>query len=337
MSSSGADVRIVVPDLISPSYFPALAAVELGCLERMGVRAELSLLFPVTDAVEALRAGEVDVVAGAAHTLFHGSGDELDVCLLGALSHRTYWFLVLAPGLGMESWDDLSSAEGLRIAAAPGPDAALRHALDLAELGPDAVELVPVPSIPELGPSFGVQAARALERGEVDGFWANGMGAELAVREGIGRVVVDARRSLQPPGLSRYTFAALMGRRADEQDERVLATVAALVEAHEMLRGDPHGAASQVAGALFPPLEASLAGGLVERDAPFYEVAIEPSEVSDLSSFARAMGFTTVEGSFDDVVSRAARPLWRGGDRQVPGGGPGSGSIGRAAVSRSSS
>ncbi len=309
MSSEG-PLRIVVPDLISPSYFPALAAVELGCLERRGFEADLSLMFPVTDAVAALRAGEVDVVAGAAHTVFHEAGDDLDVCLMAALSHRTYWFLVLRSDLEIQVWDDLPRAMGLRIAAAPGPDAALQLALERADVGPGSVELVPVPSIPELGPSFGVQAARALQRGEVDGFWANGMGAELAVREGIGRVVTDARRSLQPPGLSHYTFAALMARRADEHDEGVLATVGALVEAHEILRRDPNAAGSQVAGRLFPPLEASLAGELVARDAPFYEAAIEPSEVSDLSAFARAIGSTTLEGSYDQVVSSAARALW---------------------------
>ena len=42
--------------------------------------------------------------------------------------------------------------------------------------------------------SFGLLAAKALEEGKIDGFWANGMGAEVAVRSGVGTLVLDARR-----------------------------------------------------------------------------------------------------------------------------------------------
>ena len=44
--------------------------------------------------------------------------------------------------------------------------------------------------------SFGVFAARALESGEIDGFWANAMGAETAVSRGVGRVLIDVRRGV---------------------------------------------------------------------------------------------------------------------------------------------
>jgi acetyl esterase len=43
-------LRVAIPDLISPSYFPAIAAVELGCFKQQGFDAELSLLYPVTNA-----------------------------------------------------------------------------------------------------------------------------------------------------------------------------------------------------------------------------------------------------------------------------------------------
>ena len=41
-------MRIAVPDLISNSYFPAVAAVELGCLRDEGIDATVELLFPVS-------------------------------------------------------------------------------------------------------------------------------------------------------------------------------------------------------------------------------------------------------------------------------------------------
>jgi len=54
------------------------------------------------------------------------------------------------------------------------------------------VNLLPVPAT--AGVSFGLAAARALEKGAVDGFWANGMAAEIALRGGFGTLVIDARR-----------------------------------------------------------------------------------------------------------------------------------------------
>jgi hypothetical protein len=59
------------------------------------------------------------------------------------------------------------------------------------------VRIVGVPGASEPGVSFGVAAAKALEDGELDGFWANAMGAENAVRGGVGKVVLDVRRG--PP------------------------------------------------------------------------------------------------------------------------------------------
>ena len=48
-------MRIGVPDLISNSYFPAIAAVDLGAFKAEGLDAEVELLFPVPKAMEALR------------------------------------------------------------------------------------------------------------------------------------------------------------------------------------------------------------------------------------------------------------------------------------------
>ena len=43
------------------------------------------------------------------------------------------------------------------------------------------------------GTNFGLAAATALERGEIEGFWANGVAAELAVVGGFGTVVLEHR------------------------------------------------------------------------------------------------------------------------------------------------
>ena len=40
-------MKIAIPDLVSPSYFPAEAAVELGCFAAHGVEAEIELISPV--------------------------------------------------------------------------------------------------------------------------------------------------------------------------------------------------------------------------------------------------------------------------------------------------
>ena len=60
-------MRIAVPDLISNSYFPAVAAIELGYFKAEGLDAELRHVFPIPRAMAALRDGEVDFVAGPAH------------------------------------------------------------------------------------------------------------------------------------------------------------------------------------------------------------------------------------------------------------------------------
>jgi len=62
-----AAMRIATPDLVTNSYFPALAAEELGVYREEGLEAHVELL-PSLEAVSALRDGGVDFVAGGAHT-----------------------------------------------------------------------------------------------------------------------------------------------------------------------------------------------------------------------------------------------------------------------------
>ena len=101
--------------------------------------------------------------------------------------------------------------------------------------------------------SFGVAAAKALEEGKLDGFWANGMGAEVAVRNGTGTLVLDARRGDGPAAARDYTFPALVTtqRRIDEEPDTVAAAVRALVRAQQALKEEP-GRATEVGRKLFP-------------------------------------------------------------------------------------
>ena len=56
-------MKLAVPDLISNSYFPAVAAVELGLFARQGLDVSLELIFPVDKSYRALRDGALEETA----------------------------------------------------------------------------------------------------------------------------------------------------------------------------------------------------------------------------------------------------------------------------------
>ena len=139
-------MRIAVPDLVSNSYFPAVAAIELGFFQAQEIDAELEMVFPVGRAMEALRDRSVDFVAGPAHATLSAFPGWEGARLLVALSQHTFWLLVLRSDLGVQP-GDVAAVKGLRIGAAPGPDVALRRLLAEAGVDParDNVTLAPVP------------------------------------------------------------------------------------------------------------------------------------------------------------------------------------------------
>jgi NitT/TauT family transport system substrate-binding protein len=71
-------MKLAIPDLISNSYFPALAAAELGFFVAEGLAVSVELINPVDRAYQALRDGEVDFVGGAAHAVAHKSSRVLE-------------------------------------------------------------------------------------------------------------------------------------------------------------------------------------------------------------------------------------------------------------------
>ncbi len=305
-------LRVAIPDLVSPSYFPAIAAVELGFFKQEGLDATIELLFPVTRTYEELRDGKLDFVAGAAHAPLYAFKNWNGCKLLAALAQHMYWFLVLRKDIGAKR-GDLAALKGLRIGAAPGPVDGLIRMLREVGIDPEReVQIGPVPGTAGNGVSFGVAAAKALEEGRLDGFWANGMGAEIAARNGTGALVLDARRGDGPPGACHYTFPALVTtqKHIDEQPEVVAAAVRALISAQQALRRDP-GLATQAASKLFPAVETGLIAELIRRDVPFYDPAISPQSVDALNGLGRDMGLLSGSVAYDDVVAPGYRSLWK--------------------------
>jgi ABC-type nitrate/sulfonate/bicarbonate transport system substrate-binding protein len=305
-------LRVAVPDLVSPSYFPAIAAVELGCFKREGLDATIELLFPVTRTYEELRDGNLDFVGGAAHAPLYAFKDWHGCKLLAALAQHMYWFLILRKDIGAKR-GDLAAVKGLRIGAAPGPVDGLTRMLVEAGIDPQRdVQIGPVPGTAGSSVSFGVAAAKALEEGKLDGFWANGMGAEIAMRNGSGTLVIDARRGDGPPAARDYTFPAFVTtqKMIDEERDVVAGAVRALVAAQHALKRDPV-LASDAAKKLFPAAETALIAELIRRDAPYFDPAISPRTVDALNGFAGGLGLLSTAPAYDDVVAPGFRQLWK--------------------------
>lgn len=290
-------MRVAIPDLISPSYFPLIAAVELGFL-----KADLELLYPVTRTYEELREGRLDFVGGASHAALYAFKDWKGGRLLCALAQHMYWFLVLRSSLNARK-GNLDIVKGLRIGAAPGPVDGLKHLLMRAGIDPAKdLQIGPVPGVVEKTASFGLMAAKALEDGKLDGFWANGMGAEVAVRKGIGTVVLDARREASAEAKG-YTFPALVAteRTTRERPEAARSAIAAVIAAQKALKENPE-RATEVGKKLFPPTESSLIAELIRRDAPYYEPGIPQQAVDSMNRFARDLGLLSKPVRYDEVV-----------------------------------
>src|ERR1700739_1089120 len=111
-------MKLAVPDLISNSYFPAVAAVELGFFNEEGLDVSLELIFPVDKAYQAMRDGAVDFVGGSAHSALAAFPEWRGVKLLCAQAQGMYWFLVARADLGA-SRGGVSIVLGLRVGAAP--------------------------------------------------------------------------------------------------------------------------------------------------------------------------------------------------------------------------
>jgi len=305
-------IRIAVPDLVSNSYFPAIAAVELGFFKSAGLDATIDLLFPIPKTYEALRDGQLDFVVGSAHATLLAFPDWKGAKLLAAVAQHTYWFLVIRSDLHPRR-GDLSIVKGLRIGAAPGVNLSLHRTLLEAGIDPEKnnVQIMPIPGATGANVSFGLSAARALEDGKLDGFWANGMGCEVALRRGVGSLVLDVRRGDGPPAARHYTFPALVTteKRIEREPETAAAAIRAIMQAHQALREDIS-RATEVGKKRFPPAEAELIAELVRRDLPYYDPRITEQTVVDMNRFAQDVGLLSGPVSYENVVATQFSHLW---------------------------
>src|SRR5438105_6512262 len=306
-------MKLAVPDLISNSYFPAVAAVALGFFEEERLNVSLELIFPVDEAYRAMRDGRVDFVAGSAHSALAAFPEWHGAKLLCAQAQGMYWFLVMRADLGTAR-GDIDAVRGRRIGAAPWVEMGLRRLLIEAgiDLARDDVTIAPVPGASGTTVNFGLTAAKALEDGKIDGFWANGMGTEVAVRRGVGTVALDVRRGDGPKPAFNYTMAAIAttDRLIERAPETAAAAIRAIVKTQAALRQNvAH--ATEVGRKLFPPSEAELIAELIRRDLPYYDPTISEAFVAGMNQFARDIGILEGQVPYSQVVATQFCTLWR--------------------------
>jgi NitT/TauT family transport system substrate-binding protein len=306
-------MKIAVPDKISPSYFVAEAAVELGFFKAEGLDVSLELIYPVDNAYAALRDGAIEFVGGAAHAVPSAFPGFKGAKLIAAQGQGMYWFLVMRSDLGAKR-GDLSVVKGRTIGAAPWVNMGLRGLLTAAgiDLERHKVNIAPVPGVLGTIPNFGVMAAKALEAGKLDGFWANGMGAEVAMRGGYGTVVADARRGDGPKACFNYTAAAIATSDAliARSPDTIAAAVRAIVKTQAALKADVS-RATEVGKKLFPSEEAGLIAGLIRRDLPYYDATLSRDFVAGMTAFLRSQGVIEGDVPYESVVATQFAQLWK--------------------------
>jgi ABC-type nitrate/sulfonate/bicarbonate transport system substrate-binding protein len=306
-------MRIAAVDLVSNTCFPALAADELGFFKAEGVDVRIELVSAM-GSTRALRDGVADaMIAGSVHDVLTEFPDWKGVKISVALSQGTPWLLTVRSDLAARR-GDIEALRGLRFTAAEGPDLAFKQMLRCGGLDPERdVEIIELPGAKERHVSFGVFAAQALQEGLIDGFWANAMGAEMAVAGGIGKIHVDVRRGDDPGDVRFSTFAGLVttddfiAREPEAND----AAVRAIVKAQKALRADP-ALAREVGLRKFPPESAALIATVIERDSRFYNPVISEDAVERLNTFAQSVGHLSGPVPYEQVVAVRCRPLWTG-------------------------
>jgi len=306
-------LRIAAVDLVSNTCFPALAADEWGFFRAEGLDARIELL-PMLGATKALREGNADaMIAGSVHDILTEFPNWQGAKIVVALSQGTPWLLVVRADLTAKR-GDLNAVRGLRLTAAQGPDLALKQMLTGAGIDPSRdLEIVELPGVKSRDVSFGVFAAHALEAGQIDGFWANAMGAETAVSHGAGKILIDVRRGDDPDEVRYFTFAGMATTDAfiAREPDAVAAAVRAIVKAQKALRQDPS-LALEVGRRKFPKDAAELISTVVARDVEFYDPVIAEIAVAKMNRFAQSVGHLSAPVAYEDVVAVRFRNLWFG-------------------------
>ena len=300
-------MRLTVSDTVSPSYFVATAAVELGFFKSEGL--DVDFVPTPADSPTAFLNGEVDFIGASPYTALSAFPEWRGAKLLCALSQYTYWFLAMRADLDARR-GDISAVKGRRITAAGRPGLLMKRVLEEAglDLQRDGIQMVSVPNPPGTWSRIG---ADAIEQGIADGFWGNGMRAEYAVRRGIATVLLDIRRGDGPPAARYFTFPALIAREQLVQEHPAVAAgaVRAIVKTQRALAADPS-LATNAARGIFPPEETEMISDLIARDAEFYDPRITPESMDRAIDFARSVGFLSAPIGYDEIVATELAPLW---------------------------
>jgi ABC-type nitrate/sulfonate/bicarbonate transport system substrate-binding protein len=138
------------------------------------------------------------------------------------------------------------------------------------------------------------------------------MGCEVAVRRGVGTMVLDVRRGDGPPAARHYTFSALVAtdKKLKDEPETATAAIRAVMKAHEALREDPT-RATEVGKKRFPPSEAELIAELIRRDLPYYDATISEETVTNMNRFAQDIRLLSAPVPYENVVATQFSHLWR--------------------------
>ncbi len=98
----------------------------------------------------------------------------------------------------------------------------------------------------------------------------------------------------------------------ERSPEIAAGAVRALVAAQNALKADVS-RATEVGEKRFPPREAGLIAGIVQRDLPFYDAAISEKSVAAINRFARSMSVLDDDVPYADIVATQFRHLWHSG------------------------
>ena len=303
-------MRLTVADAISPSYFVAIAAVQLGFFRREGI--DVEFVFSPPNPSQALKDGTIDFFGGSPYTGLRTFPGWRGGVLLCALSQYTYWFLAIRSDITCEQ-GDVSAVKGLRLRASADPGLTMKRRLEEAGIDLQQGQRPDRSESPSHQPQLAWDGVDAIEQGVSDGYWGNGLRADLGVKRGIAKILLDVRRGDGPPAARHWTFPALATteRLVREHPAIAAAAVRAIVKTQHALRADPQ-LAVKAAERLFPAEEASLIAYEVARDAPFYDATITEETILHISRFAREIG--ALEGeevSYDEQVATQFAALWK--------------------------
>ena len=271
------------------------------------------LIFPVDKCYAALRDGAVDFVGGSGirrsrHFRFQWRKADLRAGAGHVLVSRSC-MPISRRNVATFRWSKASASARRRGWIWACARLLVAAGIDLER---DGVNIAPVPGAVGAGINFGLTAAKALEERKIDGFWANGMGAEVALRRGVGTMVLDIRRGDGPKACFNYTAAtiatsdALIARAPDT----VAAAVRAVVKTQAALKADVT-QAKIVGDKLFPPSEAELITDLIRRDLPYYDATLSRDFVAGMSAFARSQNILDHDLAYEDAVAAQFSSLWK--------------------------